>query len=178
MKYAYIAVLAICAPVVAFAETGSLLISPTAAFSEPDGVADNIKAECNLPTYQAEAVRRQIESQGIKVGITEKDEIPPTGKFLQLRIVNAVSSGNAFLGHRKQVVVLVKLFENGKELAKSTLSRDSRGGFGAGFKGSCAVLERCADTLGKDVAEWLKPKLAAQTTSTTSADASAASDKR
>jgi hypothetical protein len=30
------------------------------------------------------------------------------------------------------------------------------GGIAAGFKGSCAVLERCADTLGEDLARWLK----------------------
>jgi len=33
------------------------------------------------------------------------------------------------------------------------------GGFGAGFKGSCSVLNRCTKTLGKDFADWLKGQL-------------------
>jgi hypothetical protein len=159
MRLAYVAVVVACLPVVAVAEPPSLSMSPTADYLVPDVVAENIRSECKLPEYQAEAVRRQVEGLGVKLEVAAKDEVPPSGKFLQLRITNAVSSGNAFVGHRKHVAILVKLFDNGKELAKTSLQRDSSGGFSGGFKGSCAVLERCAKTLGKDTAEWLKKQL-------------------
>jgi hypothetical protein len=162
MKRKYLVLLALVVPVVSFADNPQVTIAPVAAFSEPDLIADNIKAECNLPPYQAQTVRHALESNGFQVTVAEKDEVPSNGRFLQVRILNAVSSGNAFLGHRKQVITLVRLFENGNEVAKGTLARDSRGGLGAGFKGSCTVLERCADTLGKDIAEWLKKKIDTQ----------------
>jgi hypothetical protein len=79
-----------------------------------------------------------------------------------LRIENALSSGNAFIGHRKQVTTSAKLYANGKEIARSTHTRDSMGGFTGGFKGSCAVLERCANTLANDITTWLKGQLAKQ----------------
>jgi hypothetical protein len=159
MKVAYVAVLTACIPIAAVAEPVSLTMSPSAAYATPDLIAENIRAECKLPEYQAQAAQGPIESLGVKIGIAEKDDIPQSGKYLQLQIANAISSGNAFIGHRKQIVILVKLFENGKELAKSTLTRSSGGGPGGGFKGSCAVLRRCADSLGKDTAEWLKKQL-------------------
>ena len=34
--------------------------------------------------------------------------------------------------------------------------RNSSGGMGAGFKGSCDVLERSVNAIGKDVAAWLQ----------------------
>jgi hypothetical protein len=41
-------------------------------------------------------------------------------------------------------------------VAQTTLSRDSSGGFGGGYKGSCSVLRRCTNALGKDIAAWVK----------------------
>lgn len=56
--------------------------------------------------------------------------------------------------------LLVSCVANAKELTINidtyAGSRNSSGGIGGGFKGSCAVLERCVNTLGKDVDAWLK----------------------
>lgn len=152
--------LLLAVPVAAFADNTGFVLSPIAAFANPDAIASNIRAECKLPEYQVEVFRRELEAQGIAVKLAEQDVVPAAGRFLQVRIQYAVSTGNAFIGHRKHVTTSVKLFDDGKEVAGSTHARDSMGGFGAGFKGSCAVLERCADTLAKDMTAWLKREMA------------------
>ena len=75
-----------------------------------------------------------------------------------LTLTNATSIGNAFMGHRKSVTIEAILYEDGVEIDHYRGSRDSGGGFGAGFKGSCSVLGRCVKTLGKDVANWYNKK--------------------
>ena len=71
-------------------------------------------------------------------------------------ITEAVSSGNAFIGHRKYSSIKGTLYNNGKKEAGFTAARLSGGGMWAGFKGSCSVLGRTVQGLGSDVTLWLK----------------------
>jgi len=48
------------------------------------------------------------------------------------------------------------LKENGEVIGSFTGARYSGGGAFGGFKGTCAILGRCIETLGKDIATWLK----------------------
>ena len=52
--------------------------------------------------------------------------------------------------------VKAELFVNGQSKGYVNLTRNSGGGFGGGFKGSCSVLGRCTKALGKDIAKWLR----------------------
>lgn len=133
-----------------------IVLSPTAAWLQAERVADNVRNECDLPAFQIDTIKKHLTELSIPCSIASKDEVPATGMYLQVRIVDAISGGNAFIGHRKQVVTSAKLFVDGVEVAITTKTRDSMGGVGGGFKGSCSVLRRCCETLGKDVAEWVR----------------------
>jgi hypothetical protein len=152
MKTVCLALVIAFAPCVAFGE--ALLVSPAAGYGA--AVADNIKAECGLPQSQTEAVLKQLAAAGLPAQAASSDAVPATGRFLQLRIEAAISGGNAFTGHRKHVTTSAHLFEDGVEIAQTTQSRDSTGGVFGGYKNSCSVLRRCVNTLGKDVAAWVK----------------------
>jgi len=78
------------------------------------------------------------------------------GRVLQVEIFNALSQGNAFIGHGKQVTLKGKLLENGQEIGNFTAVRGSMGGAFGGYKSSCAVLHRCQAALAKDILAWLK----------------------
>jgi hypothetical protein len=129
-----------------------LLVSPAASYGS--GIADNLK-QCGLPETQAEAVLKQLAAAGVSAQAAPSDAVPQTGRYLQLRIESAMAAGNAFTGHSKQVTTSAHLFENGKEVAQTTKSRDSMGGAFGGYKSSCNVLRRCAVTLGRDIAAWV-----------------------
>ncbi len=142
-------------PLTAIADT--LLVSPEASYANGGaGVPENIKNECGLPAAQTQAVLNALNASGITAQVAAGDAIPKQGRVVQLNIESAISAGNAFIGHRKQVVTSARLFVNGKETAKQTFTRDSGGGVFAGYKGSCSVLYRCTTTLGKDIASWVQ----------------------
>lgn len=155
MRNALLALIVVLVPLGAFADV--LLVSPEAGYAHNGvGVAENIKNECKLAESQTEYVLQALEAEGVEAKAAAKDEVPRSGRYLQVRIASAISSGNAFLGHHKQVSTTVHLFENGKEIAQETFSRSSGGGFFGGYKSSCSVLRRCTKTLGKDIATWVK----------------------
>jgi hypothetical protein len=144
--------LAVLLPCAASGE--ALLVSPAASYGT--AIADKVKAECALAETQSEAVLKQLGAAGIAAQAAGSDAVPAQGRYLQLRIESAISAGNGFTGHRKQVTTSARLFENGKEIAHTTQSRDSTGGMFGGYKGSCNVLRRCAIVVGKDIAAWVR----------------------
>lgn len=150
MKAIRLALLVALAPLAAAADP--LLVSPAASYAP--GIADNLK-QCGLSETQADSVLKQLAAAGLPAQAAPSDAVPPTGRYLQLRIESAMAAGNAFTGHAKQVTTSAHLFENGREVAQMTKSRDSMGGAFGGYKSSCNVLRRCAVTLGRDIAAWV-----------------------
>jgi hypothetical protein len=114
-----------------------------------------IVTDCDLPTIQFNELNKFSSKFGIALSLPTQ-EANTSGRVLQIQIANAIASGNAFIGHHKQLTLVGKLLENGTEVASFSAMRSSGGGAFAGFKGSCSVLHRCATTLGKDVGEWLR----------------------
>ena len=133
-----------------------ITINQTVKFHDEKIIASKIKTECvNLGPKLVASTEAAVQKNGWSV--IKKDDVDSstTGVSLKLTIANAHSSGNAFIGHHKSVSIIAELFKDGKLVDTYTGDRNSSGGFGGGFKGSCAVLERCVNTLGKDVSEWL-----------------------
>ena len=154
MKATRLALIVALLPFASFADP--LLVSPSADYSATSTVAENIKTECTLPAAQTESVLAALNASGITAQAAPSAAVPAKGRFLKLEITSAVSAGNMFLGHRKQVTTAAHLFVNGKEIAQTSKTRDSGGGYFGGYKSSCGVLQRCTNTLGKDIAEWVK----------------------
>lgn len=141
------------------AYAADITINQNVSYHDEKIIPTNIKSECvNLGPRLAASTEAAVKKQGWSV--IKKDSVDGTtaGVSLKLTIANALSGGNAFMGHHKSVSIIAEVFKDGKLIDTYTGNRNSSGGFGAGFKGSCAVLERCADTLGKDVAKWLATK--------------------
>jgi hypothetical protein len=119
-------------------------------------IALNIKNECQLQDKLSSFVEAYSVGEGI--GVVRKGKVTKNtkGKALVISITDAVSSGNAFIGHRKFASIKGTLYNNGKRQAGFTASRVSGGGAFGGFKGSCDVLGRTVKILGQDVSTWLQ----------------------
>lgn len=133
----------------------SVVIPKEIAYSNKDVIDSAIVAECALPVRTAELLTQALTAGGIEYKSVDKAEPGSGANVLQLEIASATSGGNAFMGHYKSVTVSGKLFQNGKQSGSFVATRKSGGGAFGGFKGSCAVLGRCAETIGKDIAKWL-----------------------
>ena len=141
------------------ADDATLTINSKAEYLEEKVIAANIVNECtNLGYKFSESTRTFLEKNGFAVETRSDLAEQAEGMSLKLTIVNALSAGNAFMGHKKSVSIQAELFQDGELLDTYENTRNSSGGFGAGFKGSCTVLERCVNTLGKDVARWMQKK--------------------
>lgn len=125
-------------------------------FQKNARIAANIKNECDLQDKLSSFISAYSVGEGIgvirKANVSSKSK----GKTLVVAITEAVSSGNAFIGHRKFTSIAGTLYNNGKKQGSFTATRVSGGGAFGGFKGSCDVLGRTVKILGSDVSLWLK----------------------
>lgn len=155
-KLSYGLLLTLFAGAAAAADAVTTVVIPAEAkYSNKDAIDSAIVAECALPQRQIELLTQALQKAGIEYTLENEPKPKSGANVLHLEIAQAVSGGNAFVGHHKFVTVTGKLYQNGKDAGSFTASRRSGGGFGAGFKGSCAVLGRCAQAIGQDIARWL-----------------------
>jgi len=137
---------------------GNIIIQHHTPYSEHSIVADNVRAECNQLGNQ---FSNSLTKYGKKYKLPLKQvnsSLPELGNVVKVTIDNVYSSGNAFIGHRKSATVTAQLFVDGKMVSETQKTRNSAGGFLGGFKGSCSVLAHTVNTLGNDIAKWLKQK--------------------
>jgi hypothetical protein len=133
----------------------SVVIPKEIAYSNKDAIDSAIVAECALPQRTAELLTKALTAAGIEHKSVDKAGPKSGANVLELEILQATSGGNAFVGHYKSVTVMGKLYQQGKQVGNFTAHRRSGGGAFGGFKGSCAVLGRCAEVIGQDIAKWL-----------------------
>lgn len=126
-------------------------------FAEEAEVSRKIREECTKLQGQLPAYTREFGAEfGVDVDLVDAIDTAAPGRVLQVEIDEAVSMGNAFIGHRKYSQVRGALYEDGTQVASFKAMRTSMGGAFAGYKGSCSVLGRTIKALGKDIAQWLK----------------------
>lgn len=146
------------------AQADVVTLPRSAPWTNEREIASNIRSECQLqtqlPAYIAEYAREEK-----KIETRFADAVSPNdaGRVLVVEIEEAVSRGNAFIGHQKFTRARGSLYDNGQEVGSFIAQRYSMGGAFAGYKGSCSVLGRTVKAIGKDVAEWMAaPKMDAQ----------------
>lgn len=148
-----IAIAAIVLAAAAPLHAQELLVQKPVPWAEDNDIADNIKTECKLQEQLADFVKQYsttpVKFTGGPIDLAQ-------GRVLQLEIVDAISMGNAFLGHQKATKVKGALWENGRRVAGFKARRNSMGGAFAGYKGSCSVLGRTVEAIGEDIGNWLK----------------------
>lgn len=152
-------------PTAPSSDTATTIVSGTSAqtvkvqsfipYKKEAVIAANIKTECALNSQLSEYIQAYGNEYNVAVIRSPRLEKESQGKVLLLEIVDAVSQGHAFVGHRKFVKIAGTLYDNGKKVASYTATRFSGGGFWGAYKGSCSVLSRTVKTLGKDTALWL-----------------------
>lgn len=151
MTVAAIAALAIGTSGAAAAQ--NVTIQKPVPYSEDNDIADNIKTECRIGEQLSDFLK---ESAGVPVSFASGALDTSKGRVLQLEVTDAVSMGNAWMGHQKYTKVRGSLYENGKKVASFKARRNSMGGAFAGYKGSCSVLGRTVKAIAQDIGGWLK----------------------
>jgi hypothetical protein len=132
----------------------SIKLLRSLGFAEGAFVRPEIKSECKLGERLPESIQAYARKHGIEIELV--DALPSSGRVLELEISDAIEMGNAWTGRQKGLVIQGRLVENGAAVGNFRGRRMTSGGLFGGYKGTCSFLGRCAKTLGRDVAEWLK----------------------
>ncbi len=145
------------------ARADTITVPRPVPYAEDAEIAGKIKRECTLQVQLADFIKVYAEQRGQTIAFVEQIDETASGKVLDIEIRDAVSEGNAFIGHHKSTSVRGRLLENGQVVASFRAKRNSMGGAFAGYKGSCSVLGRTVKALGQDIAQWLaSPSMDAQ----------------
>ncbi len=131
----------------------TIYIKPLVTYSPRSRVATNIKTECTLPKAIADSIVNYSQSRGINIKF--KKHIKRNDLELKVQIEEAISAGNAAIGHNKFVVISGFLAKGKTRYYSFDAARLSGGGYFGAYRSSCSVLGRIAKALGKDVAIWL-----------------------
>jgi len=142
--------------VAASVQAQALMVQRPVPYSEDGEVSAKIREECKIDEQLADFLQEFAKKEGIEVGFSQGPVDRAKGRVLDLRITNAISMGNAFMGHQKSTSVAGTLYEGGRKVAAFKARRQSMGGAFGGYKGSCAVLGRTVKVIAQDVAGWLK----------------------
>ena len=140
-----------------------LIIQTEIPYAKDNDIAQNIKDECQLPSKLSKFIKIYAEKKDINVNDKPSISKDDPGSVLIVENADAVSAGNAFIGHKKFAKVNGELYKDGQLVGSFVGKRSSGGGYGGGWKGSCGVLGRTVKALGKDISKFLvKPKMDAK----------------
>jgi hypothetical protein len=120
-------------------------------FAADSGASDKVKDECALQTK----VTHFLDEFSDQVELVD-GKPSAKGRSLSLAIKSVLAPGGGAWSGSKSMVVVGSLHKDGKRVASFTATRYSGGGMFAGYKGTCSIIGRCAKTIGKDIAGWLK----------------------
>jgi len=134
----------------------TLMMKSKVPFKKGVFIKQAIRSDCKIQTQLPEFTKKYAQKNNKSIILSNSATKYNSPYYLELLILDAVSEGNAFIGHRKFTRIQGILYRNGKKVSSFIGQRHSMGGFFAGYKGSCSVLARTVDTLGKDISAWLK----------------------
>lgn len=125
----------------------------------PDaGVVEAVRRECRVEDMLEVRVGKALDAVNKGGDNTISATAQPAGdvSVLRLRITRVLGVGGGAWSGPKAITVAAELIDKGKVVRQTKLNRGTSGGPFGGFKGTCAILERSAAALGKDLARWVR----------------------
>jgi hypothetical protein len=131
----------------------TIYIRPEIAYTSNSRVSTAIKQECTIPQALSENIVKKAIAQGINIEV--KRDIKASDIELKIEVLDAVSAGNAAIGHNKFMVIEGSLVKGKTKYSSFKAARLSGGGYFGAYRSSCSVLGRITKALGQDTASWL-----------------------
>jgi hypothetical protein len=130
---------------------GSIQVLGSIPFDSESNASQKVKDGCELETKVPEF----LDSYSDKVELV--GELDKTkGRVLELTVSKVHAPGGGAFSGAKSMSVSGVLLENGKKIGSFEAKRFSSGGAFGGYKGTCAIVGRCAKSIGKDISRWLE----------------------
>jgi hypothetical protein len=156
MKYFYIflSLVALVTPISSAANERFFLQVPVK--TDPSApITAKVRSECALEMLLENYALSGMGQRGLAVESVAAPEQAGANKIIELTILSAYGFGGGSWSGPKSMSVRVDVKKEGAVLSSTVLTRASRGGVFGGMIGTCAILDRVASVLGKDLALWL-----------------------
>ena len=138
-------------------------------------IAVSVQAECSVETSVGNQIFQNVQE---RIPGAEQSQNPgqagPTSVVLKVTILSVRGVGGGGWSGSKSIAICVDLLRNAQVIETKTLTRNSRGGVWGGMSGTCAIMDRIAAALGRDVADWLPGALVITRQKASSSDPSTA----
>ena len=134
-------------------------VQERAVFDEKAEVPPAVLHECKLDEHLGREVFRRVSEAVPGAAPLRPPAQPGELKYLKLTIVEVHGWGGGSWSGAKNVRLRADLLQGGREIATRLFFRGSRGGAWGGMIGTCGIMDRIAETLGRDVAGWAKAYL-------------------
>jgi hypothetical protein len=116
-----------------------------------DAAPQKIQEECEIQ----HKVSHFLDAYSDRVELVD-GSLGESGRTLELKITEVHAPGGGSFSGPKWMTVEGVLRENGREVGNFKATRYSGGGVFGAYKGTCAIVGRCAKSIGKDIANWLE----------------------
>lgn len=136
--------------------TAAISISESIAYARDSGATTRVMNECIIDRQLPDFI--ESYAGNIDIAVVQKNgrvSSKNKGKVLVMEFSDIIGTGGGAWSGSKSVTVKGELFENKKMIGSFKARRVSGGGFWGAYKGTCSILERCVNTLGKDISIWL-----------------------
>lgn len=143
-------------PFAGFAGGGNLYLQRAASYEKHLIVPSALRSDCRLDTKIVDFIGSFAGDDFDKITLVDTAAPGMPGKLLTVNIIDLSCSGGGAWSGPKYLTIEGTLSQDGKVIGTFTGHRITSGGALGAYKGTCSLLARCARTLGKDVAVWLK----------------------
>jgi hypothetical protein len=123
-------------------------------------ISDAARRECNVDTNVGTQVfERVAERYPGTQRVAKPDPLEADKTFVKVTLLNVVGHGGGGWSGPKAITIRADVLRGPKVMASRSMNRQSGGGAFGGVMGTCAIFERIAVALGRDVAAWLPSAL-------------------
>jgi hypothetical protein len=150
----FLSISALVAPLPAVAQD-KVFVQVPAIISPSAIIPSAVKEKCGVDALLGDAALSAIGKRYPSVQAVTAPEQAGGGTFVQLTVVSVDALGGGAWSGEKSMTIKADIVKGGVVAGTTLLTRGSKGGAFAGFKGTCSILERVAGALGKDVASWM-----------------------
>ncbi|MCM5681780.1 hypothetical protein M8A51_19810 [Schlegelella sp. S2-27] len=132
-----------------------VLVQVPAALDPSAPIPTAVRAECGLDQLLGNYALDAIGKRGADARPFRAVEPAAPERTLHLTILSVHGHGGGGWSGAKSMSVKADLRKDGQPLGTRVFTRRSRGGPLGGMSGTCAILDRVAGALGRDVAKWV-----------------------
>ncbi len=123
-------------------------------------IAEGVRQQCNVQTSVGTQVFERVSQRFPGAAqVQDASKAPPDAAVLKVTLISVLGEGGGSWSGRKSMTIRAELLQGTKLILANTLSRQSGGGMLGGVSGTCAIMDRIAEALGRDVGAWLPSAL-------------------